>query len=170
MSQPRDRIEQLDDDLPYQRREWRAQRFGWWALTVFVAAAGLGVFGGGPLSRATASSADGGLRLEYERFVRSGAPARMLVHVAGSPAGDPGRALQLEFSRDFIDAIRLERVTPEPASILVGPDIVSLHLPDAGSGPVTVVLDFEPLRAGRLTGRVAAGGGRALTFRQLAYF
>jgi hypothetical protein len=32
------------------------------------------------------------------------------------------------------------------------------------------VLDFEPLRAGRLIGRVAAGGGRAITFRQLAYF
>jgi hypothetical protein len=170
MSQPPDRIEQLDDDLPYQRREWRAQRFGWWALTLFVAAAALGVFGGGPLSRATAASADGGLRLDYDRFVRSGAPARIFVHVAGRPAADPGGPLQLEFSRDFIDAIRLERVTPEPASILVGPDIVSLHLPNAGNGHTTVVLDFEPLRAGRLTGRVAAGGGPAITFTQLVYF
>jgi hypothetical protein len=118
MSQPRDRIEQLDDDLPYQRREWRAQRFGWWALTVFVAAAALGVFGGGPLSRATAASADGGLRLDYDRFVRSGAPARMLVHVAGSPAPDPGRALHLEFSRDFIDAIgsSVSPRSPRPSS------------------------------------------------------
>jgi hypothetical protein len=59
---------QIDEDLAFQRREWKIQRVGWGAMALVIIAALLGVFGTGPLSNATLERE--GLRLEYERFCR----------------------------------------------------------------------------------------------------
>jgi hypothetical protein len=167
MREPPDRIEALEQDLPHQRREWRAQRVGWWGLSAFVAAASLGVFGGGPLSHATAASPDGRVRIAYDRFVRTGTAARMVIRVEGHPAG---QALRLRIGREFLDGVRLERITPEPASVEVDAAVVTLHLSASAAGGASVVVDFEPLHAGRLRGHLDVSGGPALTFTQLAFF
>ena len=154
---------QIDQNLEFQRREWRVQRLGWWALAAFIAAAILGVFGGGgPLGRARAATPDTALSVEYERFLRVGAATRLTIHVArGGPA-------DLRISRAWFDRMRLQRITPEPAAIDIG--VTETVLSFANAAPFTLVIDAEPLQSGRYRATLAVGGGPPLTFRQFVYF
>ena len=65
---------ELHQDPRFTRRIAAIQRAGWVVMGLVIAAALLGLFGAGPLSRATAEAADGTLRLEYDRFGRLSAP------------------------------------------------------------------------------------------------
>lgn len=157
---------QLNEDLAFQHREWRFQRAGWWALTVFVAAALLGLFGGGPLSRTSAIATDGSLRVDYERFVRAGTVSRVVIHAPAATGG----TLQLHLDRVYVDALRIDHIVPEPSSIDVGPARVVLRFTSSSAEPFTVTLDAEPLHAGRHATAVAVDGHAAVTIRQFAYF
>jgi hypothetical protein len=59
---------EIETDLEFQRRVWRVPRVGWLIIGAAVVAALLGLFGTGPLSRA--STDGGGLTVEYDRFAR----------------------------------------------------------------------------------------------------
>jgi hypothetical protein len=61
---------EIPEDLPFQRREWVAERVAWAVMALLIAGALLGFFGTGPLSRTTAGDEAGPLWLEYERFAR----------------------------------------------------------------------------------------------------
>jgi hypothetical protein len=157
----------INKDLHFQRSEWRFQRFGWWVLSAFVLAAALGLFGMGPLSHARTGDPGSSFWIEYERFTRVGAQTRIGVHGI-APAG----AIHLRFNRAFLDAHRLERVTPEPASIEIGPSETEMRFDQqkSGGGTFSIFLDVEPLRAGRHAVSVTLGDGSGARFRQLAYF
>ena len=155
----------LKEDLTFQRREWRMQHVGWWALTAFVLGATLGLFGKGPLSHAVAGSHEGPLWLEYDRFVRVGTVSRIAIHGTA-----PSPALDLRLSREFLDANRIERITPPPASVEIGPSETRLRFSREAAGPFTILLDVQPLRGWRNRAWVAAAGGAPLRFTQFAYF
>lgn len=160
---------QIDDDMAFQRREWTAQHVGWWGLTVFVTAAALGLFGGGPVSHAQAGEAGTPLWIEYERFIRLGAQTRLSVHTAGAAADAQGR-LELRISARYFDSIRLHHVAPEPDAMEIGSDDVILRFTNSPSqGMSTIVFDVEPLDAGRQAATFGAGGA-ARTFTQFVYF
>jgi hypothetical protein len=160
---------QIDENLDFQRREWRWQRVGWVALALFVIAAAAGVFGGGPLSQASAGAPDGALHVEYERFVRRGAAqqVRIRARAAGATAAQP---LALDVSRAYYEDMRIQRVQPEPESVDIGPAHVTLRFKRAGEGDLTILIDAEPRRAGRFSADIRSAGGGAVTFRQFSYF
>ena len=163
----RPRTIELAQDLAFQRREWSLQRIGWWALAAFVALAFLGLFGGGPLSRARAGDAGDPFWVEYERFVRIGAPTRLYVH--GRSAGAAG--FRIRVSRRYFEGLRIERVTPEPALIEIGSADVSMRFDSEtpGTEPLTVIFDVQPLHAGRNAAELSQNGVR-VGFTQFAYF
>jgi hypothetical protein len=154
---------EIDQNLAFQRREWRVQRFGWWLLTAFVVAAALGLFGGGVLSRAEARSPDGALSIRYERFVRVGAVMRLTVEATG-----PDRR-EVVISREYFEGLRIDRITPEPASLEVGRDDVRLTFSGGAADGLTVIIDCEPLHFGRAHAAFRAGSAVA-RFTQLTYF
>lgn len=160
---------EVKQDLEFQRREWRLQQVGWFALTAFVAAAALGLFGGGPLSPAHARGPGTGLEIDYDRFIRVGAATR--VTVRGLTAARPGDPLQLRIPREYFESFRVDRISPEPDAMLVGAREVTLQY---GAGPadpsgLTVILDLEPIGTGRRAGAVRSNGAQA-SFWQFAYF
>lgn len=160
---------ELNQDPGFQRREWLVQRVGWWILTAFVASALLGVFGSGPLSRARAGTPGAAVWIEYERFVRVGAPSRMYVHLGG-PAAD-GHTREVRLDRRYWDGVRVDQLLPEPQRVVIGADEVSFlfdmqETPDGS----TIILDLEPLKVGRQSVRIGTGRQPALTFAQFAYF
>jgi hypothetical protein len=158
---------EIKHDLEFQRAEWRFQLIGWWGLGAFVLAAALGVFGKGPLSHARAGEPGSALWIEYDRFVRVGMSSRIVVRAAAPPAG-----LQLHLNPEFLEAYRLEQVTPEPASIDTRAAGIDLRFASTGSGTgtFTIFIDVEPLGAGRQTTTVTSGDGSSARFWQLAYF
>jgi hypothetical protein len=160
---------EIDEDLDFQRREWRLQRAGWWVLVVFVVAAAAGMFGGGPLSHASAAAPDGTLHVEYARFVRRGAAHQLRIRARTAAANAP-QPLALSVSRAYYEDIRIERVQPEPHGVDVGPDTVTLRFAGVAGGDITVLIDAEPRRAGRLSAVIRAASGGAVTIRQFSYF
>lgn len=76
----------IDDDPGFQQHEWRVQRLGWIAALVVLLAAALGLFGGDILSQATAG--EGGLVVEYDRFIRFGAPTTLLLRLSPEAVAD----------------------------------------------------------------------------------
>ena len=163
---PKSQTLQLDQDPVFQQREWRVQRVGWWVLVIFVAAAAAGAFGHGPLSRVRAATPGDAVVVEYERFVRSGAAMRLEIHRQSSTAG----RLELRLDRSYADRLRIERITPEPESIDVGAADVVMTFTTPGAGPLTIVIDAEPLRAGRLSAQIRTTGAPPVRVSQFVYF
>jgi hypothetical protein len=160
---------ELQENPGFQLWEWRLQRLGWWALSLVVLAAMLGLFGKGLLSGGEARNAPGSLRVRYERFARVGASNRITLDLPPAQSSD---SVLLHLNRRYFDSVRIETVTPGPAGIDVGPDEVVFRFSTAATGrtPVSIVFDVEPLRAGRLPAVLRTNTEPMLTFTQLVYF
>ncbi|MEP7151377.1 MAG: hypothetical protein ABI856_06680, partial [Nitrospira sp.] len=61
---------QIEQDLPFQYRQWRLERIGQVLLACCIVAALLGLFGHNPLSTTTGQTSDGRLSIHYDRFAR----------------------------------------------------------------------------------------------------
>jgi hypothetical protein len=157
---------EIEQNLAFQRREWRAQSIGWWVLTAFLVAAMLGLFGEGPLSRARAGEAGDPMWIEYERFVRVGRLARLTVHTGARESSEP---LELRIARSYFEGLILEHVVPEPDDLRVDADHVTMAF-SGGRRPAAIVFDVQPRRAGLQRGEIAAGTTVRHTFTQFAYF
>jgi hypothetical protein len=155
----------IEQDLRFQRREWRFQRAGLVVLSAFVLAALLGVFGNGALSGGHARG-PGALAVTYERLTRAHRTSRIAIEMPAA-AG----AVELVVNREYFDAVRIERLDPEPSAIDIGRGEVVFHFPPPTSSAraYTAVLDVVLNRPGRHPVRLRAGGA-ALAFSQFAFF
>ena len=128
----------------------------------------LGLTGRGPLSHATAGTLGAPLRLEYERFGRHEAPMELKVHLAPGVACD-GKA-RIWFSRDYMEAVAIEQVSPEQVKMEVHPDrhVLEFDLPQS-QRPATVVFEFRPQTIGSMAGRVGIENGQTLSFGHFIY-
>jgi hypothetical protein len=155
---------ELPEDMEFQRREWRTQRVAWCVMIVIVGLAVAGVFGGGPLARATAGERDGTLWAEYERFARLNTTSDLRVHL--TPSGD---STQLWIGRAYQDRMRLEMIVPEPVSSRVTPDRI-IHTFDTQPGePVTITLQMKTASPGTVQGRLGVVGGAELVLSNFVY-
>jgi hypothetical protein len=131
----------------------------------------LGLFGGaGLLSGATVGSREAPISVEEcHRFVRYGAPTTLRVHLdAGTGTG---REARVWLSREYLESIQLQRVTPQPDRVVAGPGRVTYVFDvatDPGE-PTAITFDLQPDKVGPLRGEVGIEGGNALGFRQFAY-
>lgn len=112
----RDFGDAIEEDLRFQIRSWRLQRAGWVLGVVLIAAAVVGLFGNGPMSTATARSADGAVEVTYDRLARHGSPTRLNVDVHPALVGDGPVVIWL--AREFLDGLEIEAVIPEPARVV----------------------------------------------------
>jgi hypothetical protein len=154
--------EELEANLAFHRREWRIQRIGWVLVAVFLALAVGGLFGHGPLSRAYVDYGTG--RLEYEQFVRYGLSTDLVITDAGSAQG----VIRVAISGDYLEAFRVERITPEPAAVrMAGPNIV-YEFASAAPG-ASISFHLRPQRLWRRTATVTIDGGEPLHLSQFTY-
>lgn len=154
--------EKLDLQLKFHRTEWRIQRIGWVFVGLFLALAFAGLFGNGPLSRAHADGPTG--RVEYERFVRNGSPTEIVI----TPSGDSHGISRIEITAEYLEAVRVERITPEPAAVRIqGKRLVYEFAAGAPGASVSFYLD--PQRLWRHTAQVTIDAGAPLEIWQLTY-
>jgi hypothetical protein len=151
-----------DADHRFHRSEWRIQRIGWVLVALFLALAGAGLFGNGPLSHAHADNGTG--RLDYERFTRYGLSTDLLVTPASSTHG----VTRVEISGDYLEAVRVEHITPEPAAVrLAGPNVI-YEFASAAPG-ASISFHVSPQRLWRHSATVTIDGGAPLEISQLTY-
>lgn len=157
---------EIQEDPAYRRLFWKIQRAGWLAMMLVVAAGLLGVFGRGPLSRASVEDAQAAWRLEYERFGRyeSLQPLRLDVQ--------PGNARQTSVWLDqgYLADVRVDRIVPEPVREELSADgilYVFEWQPGQRPGRITFYVTFE--RLGLVEGRIGRTPALAQAFSQFVY-
>ncbi len=159
----RSRVLDSESDLKFHRREWVIQRIGWVAVALFLAAAFAGLFGGGPLSHARADGPAG--NIEYERFVRSGASSDLIVTPAHA---DPSGLHRVEITAEFLEAFRIESITPEPAAVrMTGQQLVYEFVATAPGA--SIAFHIHPQRLWRHSAALRIDGGEPLEISQLTY-
>jgi hypothetical protein len=158
---------EIPEDLPFQRREWLAERAAWAVMALLIAAALLGLFGTGPLSRTMAGDEAGPLWLEYERFARLLAPASLRLHL-GPGAGRDG-TVRVWIDRRYVDSLELQQVTPQPDSMELSGERLILAFRQAERGATVITFNTRPTRFGSLSGQVGLIDGPSLQLRQFVY-
>jgi hypothetical protein len=134
---------QIEEDPRFQRREWRVQRVAWLVFALIIVAALAGVFGRGPLSSASVSGA--GLRLDYERLARWRTPQTLTIQLTGDDAAAGPHVIWI--SRDYLEGVEIERITPEPASERLSPGRVEFHFNQIIVGASTATAAARPAEA-----------------------
>jgi hypothetical protein len=75
----------VEQDMPFIRKEWAAERIAWVVFLLLFLAALAGLLGTGPLSHTTASS--GAMEVEYYRFVHRNTGTELII-TPGEATGD----------------------------------------------------------------------------------
>jgi hypothetical protein len=159
---------EIEQDLPFQRREWIAERVGWAGMALVIVAALLGLFGTGLLGKATAGDTEGVLWIEYDRFGRFVAPSTLVVYLG--PGAAPQGVARVWLDRRYLESVQIEQVTPEPDNVVAGLDrlIFVFRVAEPGQ-PTAVKFYLQTEQFGLLTGRAGLAGGEPLRFRQFIY-
>lgn len=154
----------LDEDFPFQRRQWVIERVGWGLLAVTLLAGAAGAFGDGPLSRAQAGDGNPGLR--YERFARHGKPVELEITVSRAQSEEA----RVSITREYLSAMQVERVTPEPERVEASGDELSyVFAASKSASPITIIFTLRPDELGFHEASVRAGQGVPVTLKQFTY-
>lgn len=157
----------IDEDLEFQRRTWRVQRLGWGVLLVTLAVALSGVLGNGPLATAEAAGGGGGLTVEFDRFARADAPTSLALRAAARAA--PAETIVIELSRDWLRAIRLEAVIPEPQRVVAAGERIAYEFEVVPGDAVEVRFQIQYDEAGLHEAEARIAGDLPARFRQVVY-
>jgi hypothetical protein len=133
---------EIAQDLDFQRASWRVQRVGW-VIMLALALFGLaGLFGGGPLSSASAGDEKLGFRVRYDRFTRMAAPQTLYLEVSAASIR-PDSTFAVWLGREWLETNEVRQVTPEPESTLAAPDAVEYTFRATGGTNTTLTVRFD---------------------------
>ena len=157
---------EIDEDPSFQRKEWIAQRFGIGLMALLVLAAVLGFTGrGGPFSHGEVDDPSRTLRVEYERFVRRGAPNTVTLHLRSVKPGSRSFWLSAEYLRK----VDVESVEPDPEVSVAEGDRYVYTIRTNGS-EATVTVRTRSTSAGWIDVDVGMVDGPSVHFRQTSLF
>lgn len=134
---------QIAKDQAFQLREWRVQHHGKWAMTLFLAAAILGLMGNvGPLSRTEVSVGETAI-VDWPRITRQGSRATLTVNALSGEEG-----LSVWFDKEFLRSVRVERISPQPDAEVVAQDRIIYSFRALRDEEVVIQFSVIPERAG----------------------
>ena len=156
---------EIDQDLDFQRREWRYQRVGIGVLFAFVLAAALGVTGmGGPLSKGSVRDQDGHLIAEYERFVRRHARSQVRLMIENT-SGE----VRIAINTSYLNQVAWRSIVPPPEAVVAEGNRRILLFRSA-SPQLLIQAEIEPQVAGSVHAEISAADGPAIRFHQWSIF
>ena len=164
----RSRKRPFDEDMGFQRAQWRVERFGWAVMGVIIIAALAGVFGGGGfVARATASDAAGSTEVQYARFARFSSPMTLEISVTASQSGRP---MRLSISDRYLGGMNVQAITPPPTSTSIADrQHVFVFERSASRAAATIRFDLEPAAMGRHEGSITVDDGAPVSFAHFVY-
>ena len=152
---------EIETDPDFLRRQWRVERAGWVIMSLLILAALAGAFGGGPLARAETESRAEAMRVEYDRIARRRGDGALDFHLAAAAVGDTVARLWLE--REYVEQVGIQRVTPEPASVVSDGGRLVYEFDVQPQRPSRVVMEFEPRAMGSVGGWAGLVGGDSVS-------
>jgi hypothetical protein len=159
----RSRSYPIEEDIHFQRRVWRFERFGWVLLLGLTVATLLGLFSEGPLSDRDANQ--GELSAKYGVFERSGAATRVVL----SARGEAGGPVEFVLGSAFMATHAIEAIQPAPgeAATIDGGGLRLMVKAD-DRGYATAHISVRPHQAGLVRSEFRSGADR-LPITQLIY-
>ena len=161
----KDRQYPVAEDIALQRKVWRFERVGWYVLLVVVALTLLGLFSRGPLSSTSATSAQGDLSVEYERFHRSGGANPMVIEVRGQP----GQTVTVVLGRALMEGFSVDSIQPQPVNSMGTPQGLALTLPTDKKGQAALYLVWRSNGFGLFKSRIKVVDGGEVALTQFIY-
>ena len=160
---------EINQDLDFQRQSWKVQRVAW-VLMLLVALGGLtGLFGRGPLASAELGEKASPLHVEYERFLRLYAPAKLTVYI-GSSAIRADSTVKFWIDRGWLAGMEVRQITPEPETTHFGAnEVIYTFRLVPSSRPVRITYELQTRSFGRVPGRVGLIDGPAYAFSHFVY-
>lgn len=153
---------EIDEDLDFQRRQFRVANAASVAFVVLATLAVLGFLGPGPLGEATVGDADDRVSVDYQRFLRFGTSTELAVELRRE-AG----TTELALDESYLEGFDLEGVVPEPDSQTASGRRVMFTFEERA--PSTVTISLTPRESGLQGTDVTVGGRRIASLRQLVY-
>lgn len=168
-SRPRDddfgqREYPIPERIESQRLVWKLERAAFIGLLLIALVALTGVFSDGALSSAQISTPSQRIRVDYERFERSGATSRLHIQLRGAP----GHLAALRLGGDLLarhDVQSLQPALPHTESWNAGAELQG-RLDEHGE--LHLYLALLPNEPGLLRHTVEYAG-ESLVFRQFVY-
>jgi hypothetical protein len=165
MDEQESRTYPIREDMPFQRGSWIAERAGWTAMGVLLLAALAGVFALGPLAHATASTSDGAVRVQYDRFAHKTARTWHVIRVSREPGGE----VLVRLSPEFPGAFDIESMDPRPVRSSAGVDGLEYVFAPSKTGDLAVHIGARPKRFGSVAVAVEVEGRGKVAFTQFIY-
>ena len=137
---------EIDYSERFERWTRRITRVASLVGVLLVIAAILGLFGEGPLAHATASSRDGSLQVDYDRFIRTESSTSFQVSLARG-SGQTNIAI----SRSFLQAASINSISPNPQSETVLPDRVLFTVQQRAPAQIQITITPSKIGAHRVT-------------------
>ena len=131
----------VGEDMEFQSRWWRFERFVWAFFTLVLIADLAGALGRGPLANAKGTAPDGSLTVKYERVERANSSS--IVTVLPPPSAVHNGAVQLFVSETVLDRLGAQRVIPQPKDSVLGPGGVTYTFP-ASAQPTPIQIELKP--------------------------
>jgi len=157
----------FDEDIGFQRRQWRVERFGWAAMVLVIIAALAGVLGGGGIVElATASDSTSLTEVRYARFARYSSSTTLEVNVTASASGRP---MRLSISDQYLGAMNVRAITPSPISTSIASRQHVFVFDRAASAAATIRFELVPQSIGRHEGWIAVDGAAPVFFSHFVY-
>src|SRR5688572_30405360 len=132
---------QIDEDMEFEKKNWRVERISWVLLGLFILAGLAGLFGTGPLSYRTAGNRADDLWIEYPRISRNDSPEELRVHL-GSGAG-AGSQVRLALDRRYVESFQIEDIEPEPLAVEARKDELIYYFQRQGPEETTVTFHLK---------------------------
>jgi len=155
----------IDQDIAFQRKEWRVQRGAWLIAVLVLLLALSGLFGGGPLANASVSDTANVLTVDHQRIDRMHSPSSISLKVI--PAGTQP-TLELWIDNDYLDGLKIVSIRPEPSSMIPDGDRTIFAFELAGvDQPVTIGFGIEHTEIVAPRAEIGIIDGSSVTFRQV---
>jgi hypothetical protein len=142
----------VGSDLAFQRRWWRFERAVWVLFVIIVLLDISGLFGRGPIAKATLRAPDGSFVVKYEHIERFRTPS--ILSVLASPSAIHDGKFQIWLCQRYVDPLGNQRIIPQPiesvpenGGILYTFQMGDQHLGSKREEP-TVQFALEPGKAG----------------------
>jgi hypothetical protein len=135
----------IGENLDFQRRWWRFEHWTWILFTLIVVLDLIGVFGRGPVAKATFRTPDGAMNIEYERVERYQTPSLLTIHFTDAAVRD--KKIELWVSKNLVKALGNQRIIPQPASSTLFQEGITYTFL-ANERPDSVTFALEPATLG----------------------
>jgi hypothetical protein len=167
MAAPITRIGDLDinQDLDVQARMWKIQRIGWVVMGLILLAALIGLFGSGPISRATEGEENSGFMVQFERFGRSRGPSELRFLVRPDRDG----RLSVWISDAYLSRLTVHQMVPWPDGMIPMEGGVRFDWRTSGSDWVQIICSVEVTSFGFLSGEMRSLDRAPIYIRQFIY-